>query len=67
MFECDFESEDICGMRQDGVPSFSRDFDWTRHADQTPMANTGPSFAASGHYYMYIDSRHPRSPGDQAL
>ena len=67
LFECDFEEDDICGMRRGAVVSLQKDFEWTRLSGQTPSATTGPWFAASGDYYVYIESSDPRTSGDVAL
>ncbi|KAI8425580.1 hypothetical protein MSG28_011403 [Choristoneura fumiferana] len=56
---CDFESEGLCGWRQDDL----HDFDWSRLNTKTPSAflYTGPSYdhtlgkGQSG-YYMFIES-----------
>ncbi|XP_062615614.1 MAM and LDL-receptor class A domain-containing protein 1-like [Saccostrea cucullata] len=42
-------------------------FDWSLNSDGTPTSNTGPSYAHSGKYYMYIESSSPRAPGDTAI
>jgi hypothetical protein len=41
------------GLWQQGVGD---DFDWTRDSVGTPSSSTGPSDAASGTYYMYIEA-----------
>eukprot|EP00413_Alexandrium_margalefii_P001604 CAMPEP_0204512430 /NCGR_PEP_ID=MMETSP0661-20131031/949_1 /ASSEMBLY_ACC=CAM_ASM_000606 /TAXON_ID=109239 /ORGANISM="Alexandrium margalefi, Strain AMGDE01CS-322" /LENGTH=1025 /DNA_ID=CAMNT_0051517549 /DNA_START=53 /DNA_END=3130 /DNA_ORIENTATION=- len=42
-------------------------FDWTKRSGGTPSSNTGPSGAADGRFYMYIETSSPRSPGDTAI
>ncbi|XP_061166796.1 uncharacterized protein LOC133175702 [Saccostrea echinata] len=42
-------------------------FDWTLNSNETPSSNTGPSYAHSGKYYMYIETSSPRSQGDTAI
>lgn len=36
--------------------SATDDFDWTRRSGSTPTANTGPSMAAAGSHYLYIET-----------
>ena len=42
--------------------SSSDDMDWTRDASGTPSSGTGPSSAAEGSYYMYIEASSPNYP-----
>lgn len=42
-------------------------FDWTRRAGRTPSSGTGPSAAADGRYYMYIETSSPRRSGHRAM
>lgn len=42
-------------------------FDWTRKSGSTPSSSTGPSKAADGQYYMYIETSSPRATGDKAI
>lgn len=42
------------------------DIDWTRDASGTPSNNTGPSSAADGSYYMYIEASSPNYPSKTA-
>jgi len=41
-------------------------FDWTRTRGGTPSNGTGPSAAAHGNYYMFIESSSPRQQDDFA-
>jgi len=45
----------------------SDNFDWSRRSGGTPSRNTGPSGAADGSQYMFIETSHPRRPGDKAI
>jgi len=58
---CDFETESSLFTN---VAADS--FDWSRRSGGTPSERTGPSAAAHGDYYMYIETSHPRIPGDYA-
>jgi hypothetical protein len=42
-------------------------FDWTRTSGSTPSSGTGPSAAADGSYYLYIETSSPRARGDKAI
>merc|ERR1719195_2482579 len=42
-------------------------FDWTRLSGRTGSSNTGPSGAADGRFYMYIETSHPRKPNERAI
>ncbi|MEL6843423.1 MAG: M43 family zinc metalloprotease, partial [Bacteroidota bacterium] len=42
--------------------STSDDFDWTRRSGGTPSSNTGPSGAAAGSFYMYVEASSPNYP-----
>ncbi|MEL6675322.1 MAG: S8 family serine peptidase, partial [Bacteroidota bacterium] len=37
-------------------------FDWTRRSGGTPSSGTGPSGAAAGSWYMYVESSSPNYP-----
>ena len=67
-WSCDFEGEDgtgsFCGMTQD--ESLDQ-FDWTLKSGKTPSGETGPSGAAQGDYYIFIEASNPRKKGDRAL
>lgn len=56
---CDFETDDLCGMRQRN----DDDFEWIRWSGPTPTPGTGPQFAQSGNYYVYVESSEPLAPG----
>ena len=38
------------------TPSLDNDFDWRRHTGTTPSSATGPSGAADGSYYVYMEA-----------
>ncbi len=38
------------------------DFNWSRNSGGTPSSNTGPSSAASGNWYAYVESSNPNYP-----
>jgi hypothetical protein len=42
------------------------EFDWTRQRGRTGSCGTGPSSAANGGYYIYIETSYPRRQGDMA-
>ncbi|XP_076109613.1 MAM and LDL-receptor class A domain-containing protein 1-like isoform X2 [Mytilus galloprovincialis] len=61
-----------CGFETDGAPCIFKDttndeFDWTRRTKSTPSSSTGPTGAATGDYYMYIETSSPRVIGDTAV
>ncbi|XP_071131722.1 MAM and LDL-receptor class A domain-containing protein 1-like isoform X4 [Mytilus edulis] len=61
-----------CGFETDGATCIFKDttndeFDWTRRTKSTPSSSTGPSGAATGDYYMYIETSSPRVNGDTAV
>ena len=41
-------------------------FDWTRTDEATPSSETGPARAASGTFYIFIETSSPRVRGDAA-
>ncbi|WP_109302717.1 reprolysin-like metallopeptidase [Aquimarina sp. AU474] len=43
------------------------DFDWTVDANGTPSRNTGPSSAAQGTFYVYMESSSPNNPTKRAI
>ncbi|GAA4275881.1 hypothetical protein GCM10022259_06050 [Aquimarina mytili] len=45
----------------------TNDFDWTIDANGTPSRNTGPSSAAQGTYYAYMESSRPNFPSKRAI
>jgi len=59
---CNFET-DLC----DWVQSTGDKFDWTRKRGPTPSSSTGPTAAAKGDYYMYVETSSPRRKGDTAI
>lgn len=60
-WDCDFEAG-LCAMEQ----STNDQFDWTRSDEPTPTAQTGPDRAASGVWFIYIETSSPRVNGDAA-
>ncbi|VDH92906.1 Hypothetical predicted protein [Mytilus galloprovincialis] len=65
-FSCTFEASDSsCFLTDEKNPS--RDiFDWTTNSGPTKIKKTGPSFAASGTFYKYIETLKPRKKGQNA-
>ncbi|MCB9299830.1 MAG: PKD domain-containing protein [Lewinellaceae bacterium] len=47
--------------------STADDIDWTRQSGGTPSSGTGPSAAAAGTYYMYVEASSPNYPSKQAI
>ncbi len=45
----------------------TNDFDWTLNTNGTPSRNTGPSGAAEGAYYAYMESSRPNFPSKRAV
>ncbi len=43
------------------------DFDWTVRSGSTPSSNTGPSGAAEGTYYVYMESSSPNYSNKRAI
>ncbi len=43
------------------------DFDWTVKSGSTPSSNTGPSGAAEGSYYVYMESSSPNYSDKRAI
>ncbi|MEZ4792267.1 MAG: M12 family metallo-peptidase [Gelidibacter sp.] len=43
------------------------DIDWTVDANGTPSSNTGPSSAAQGTYYVYVEASSPNYPSKRAI
>ncbi len=43
------------------------DFDWTVYSGSTPSTATGPSSAAVGTYYVYMESSYPNNPYKEAV
>lgn len=61
--DCAFE-KGFCGWKQ----AFGTDkFDWTRKSGTTPSGNTGPSGAAEGRQYIFIEASSPRKTGEDAV
>ncbi len=49
------------------VQSKDDDFDWTVKSGSTPSSNTGPSSAAEGSYYVYMESSSPNYSNKKAI
>ncbi|XP_063438931.1 MAM and LDL-receptor class A domain-containing protein 1-like [Mytilus trossulus] len=69
---CDVQDSYSCGFETAGATCIFQNadfdnFDWTRHTKSTPSPFTGPSGAATGDYYMYIETSAPRVHGDAAV
>ena len=47
--------------------SSADDMDWTVDANGTPSSNTGPSSAADGTYYVYVEASSPNYPSKRAI
>lgn len=60
---CDFEDMRTCNKMWANAPGDN--FDWKR-ATRTPSWGTGPSKAASGSYFNYIETSCPRRNGHKA-
>ncbi len=43
------------------------DFDWIVDANGTPSSGTGPSSAAAGTYYVYVESSSPNYPNKKTI
>lgn len=42
------------------------DLDWTRQSGGTPSSNTGPSSAAAGSFYAFVEASSPNNPNKTA-
>ncbi|CAG2210664.1 unnamed protein product [Mytilus edulis] len=51
-YSCGFETTEQCFFKQ----TSHDDFDWTRGSGSTPTSGTGPTSAAEGIYYMFIEA-----------
>ncbi|MEM0998546.1 MAG: M43 family zinc metalloprotease [Bacteroidota bacterium] len=51
----------------DWSQSSSDDFDWARRSGTTPSSGTGPSSAASGTFYVYVEASNPNFPSRRTL
>lgn len=60
-------SEGFESGQGDWTNESSDDFDWSRRSGSTPSSNTGPSSAAGGSYYMYVESSSPNYPSKTTL
>ncbi|MCB0549118.1 MAG: T9SS type A sorting domain-containing protein [Phaeodactylibacter sp.] len=49
------------------VQSTADDFDWTNRSGSTPSSGTGPSTAAEGFFYMYMEASSPNYPEKRAI
>lgn len=62
--DCSFE-KGPCAQWVNG--KIDDNFDWTRKSGKTPSSRTGPSGAADGRYYMYVETSAPRKEGEKAI
>jgi hypothetical protein len=66
LWMCNFETIDgastMCTMDFDR----DMDFEWTLWTGKTPSAETGPTKAFNGPYYIYAEASAPRVTGDMA-
>ena len=51
----------------DWLQSTADDIDWTQRSGSTPSSGTGPSGAADGTYYMFVEASSPNYPGKRAI
>ncbi|VDI56320.1 Hypothetical predicted protein [Mytilus galloprovincialis] len=51
-YSCGFETTEQCFFKQASWDSF----DWNRGSGSTPTSGTGPTSAAEGIYYMFIET-----------
>ena len=47
--------------------SAADDINWTINANGTPSGNTGPSSAAQGSYYVFVEASSPNYPSKRAI
>ena len=47
--------------------STADDIDWTHKSGGTPSSGTGPSAAAAGSFYMFVEASSPNYPGKRAI
>ncbi|VDI58171.1 Hypothetical predicted protein [Mytilus galloprovincialis] len=52
-YSCGFETTEHCIFKQ---ATLLDRFDWTRGSGSTPTSGTGPTSAAEGIYYMFIET-----------
>lgn len=56
---------------ESGIGAWSQatgdDLDWTRRSGGTPSSNTGPSGAAAGSWYMYVEASSPNYPSKNTI
>ncbi|MEL7531430.1 MAG: T9SS type A sorting domain-containing protein, partial [Bacteroidota bacterium] len=56
---------------ESGTGSWSQstadDFDWARRSNGTPSSGTGPSSAAAGSFYMYVEASAPNYPSRNTI
>jgi hypothetical protein len=64
----------VCGFEQSSTPYCGLwnnvkgdQFDWTRKSGKTPSSGTGPTNAAEGSNYLYIECSGSRKTGDKAI
>ena len=67
LWQCSFEVGDavaFCDMEQDLRDSSGAN--WRLWSRATPSADTGPSTAYNGDFYLYFEASSPRQEGDEA-
>ena len=60
-------SESFENTLGDWTQSSNDDIDWTINTNGTPSSNTGPSNAADGTYYVYVEASSPNYPSRRAI
>merc|ERR1719410_1106354 len=61
--DCSFE-QSFCFWTNVQVDDY---LDWTRTDKPTPSSSTGPSKAADGNYYLFMEASHPAKTGHDAI
>jgi len=61
--DCSFETDDLCGMWEITPGVDSPGPGWSRSNGEYPQSQTGPSQAAEGESFLYVNSRGNNSPG----
>jgi hypothetical protein len=60
-------SESFENTLGDWTQSSDDDIDWTINANGTPSSNTGPTSAADGTFYVYVEASSPNYPSRRAI
>ncbi|OAF65158.1 hypothetical protein A3Q56_07128 [Intoshia linei] len=69
IWKCHFEdtfNPTMCNMVQPGFGYNIDQFDWTLNSESTKSKKTGPNFAQSGKYYIFIETSKPRNLNENA-